>query len=73
MSIKAIAIHSLGELIDRVTPDKPDPVTGRRRDAGVYRGAADAAGSLLTSLDRLSGEPHAKSDLESHSLRNFIR
>lgn len=74
MSIKAIPIHSLGELIDRVTPDKPDPVTGRRRDAGVYRGAADAGGALLTSLDRLGGEkPHAKADLEAHILRNYIR
>lgn len=74
MSVKSIHISSLGELIDRVTPEKPDPVTGRRRDAGVYRGAADAAGHILTSLDRLGGEtPHAKADLEAHILRNFIR
>src|ERR1044072_2269695 len=74
MSIKSVAIHSLGELIDCVTPDKPDPVTGRRRDAGVYRGAVDANAPLLTSLDRLGGgKPHAKRDLESHILRNFIR
>jgi hypothetical protein len=74
MSIKSIPIQSLGDLIDRVTPDKPDPVTGRRRDAGVYRGAADVEATLLTSLDRLGGaKPHAKSDLEAHILRNFIR
>ena len=74
MSIKSVAIHSLGELIDCVTPEKPDPVTGRRRDAGVYRGAYDANAPLLTSLDRLGGDtPHAKGDLESHILRNFIR
>ena len=74
MSIKSIHIQSLGELIDRVTPDKPDPVTGRRRDAGVYRGAADVDGALLTTLDRLGGgSPHAKADLEAHILRNFIR
>lgn len=74
MSIQSVQIHTLGELIDRVTPDKPDPVTGRRRDAGVYRGAGDARAALLTSLDRLGGEkPHAKADLESHILRNFIR
>ncbi len=74
MSIKSIPIQTLGELIDRVTPDKPDPVTGRRRDAGVYRGAADVGASLLTSLDRLGGgKPHAKADLEAHILRNFIR
>ncbi|HET9425645.1 MAG TPA: FRG domain-containing protein [Gemmatimonadaceae bacterium] len=74
MSIKTVQISSLGELIDRVTPDKPDPVTGRRRDAGVYRGASDVEGKLLTSLDRLGGEaPHQKARLESHILRNFIR
>jgi hypothetical protein len=74
MSVKSIPIQTLGGLIDRVTPDKPDPVTGRRRDAGVYRGASDVDAALLTSLDRLGGgEPHVKSDLESHILRNFIR
>ena len=74
MGTRSIPIKSLGELIDRVTPEKPDPVTGRRRDAGVYRGAGDPEAHLLTSLDRLSGEtPHRKADLESHILRNFIR
>ena len=73
MSIKSVRIRSLGELIDLVTPDKPDPVTRRRRDPCVYRGAADAAGSLLTSLDRLGGKSHEKAELESHILRNFIR
>jgi hypothetical protein len=75
MSIKSVSIRTLGELIDGVTPRKPDPVTGRRRDAGVYRGASDASGSLLTSLDRLGGgtQPHSKADLEAHILRNFIR
>jgi hypothetical protein len=74
MSIKSISIRSLGDLIDRVTPDKPDPATGRWRDAGVYRGASDVEAALLTSLDRLGGgKPHAKADLESHILRNFIR
>jgi hypothetical protein len=73
MSITSIPVATLGELIDRVTPEKPDPVTGRRRDAGVYRGSSDAEASLLTSLDRLGGRPHAKTDLESHVLRNFIR
>jgi hypothetical protein len=74
MSIKSVRIDSLGELIDCVTPNKPDPATGRRRDAGVYRGGNDASAALLTSLDRLGGkEPHAKADLEGHILRNFIR
>lgn len=74
MPIKTVQIQSLGDLIDRVTPEKPDPVTGRWRDAGVYRGSADAGAVLLTSLDRLGGgTPHGKADLESHILRNFIR
>jgi hypothetical protein len=74
MSLKSVPIHTLGELIDRVTPDKPDPITGRRRDAGVYRGGSDANAPLLTSLDRLGGgKPHTKADLEAHILRNFIR
>jgi hypothetical protein len=68
-------IRSLGELIDRLTPPEPDPVTGRRRDAGVYRGAGDATWPLYTSLDRLGGiePPHTKRSLEAHILRNFIR
>jgi hypothetical protein len=73
VSIKSVPIHTLGELIDRLTPDKPDPVIGRRRDPAVYRGTSDADGALLTSLDRLGDKPHAKADLESHILRNFIR
>jgi len=73
--VRTIVIHSLGELVDRVTPSEPDPVTGRRRDTGVYRGSSNAATSLFTSLDRLGGThpPHSKSDLEEHILRNFIR
>ena len=75
MNLTTITIHSLGELIDRVTPSAPDPVTGRRRDTGVYRGSSDASSPLLTSLDRLGGvqPPHSKADLEEHILRNFIR
>ena len=75
MSIRTIVIHSLGELVDRVTPSEPDPITGRRRDTGVYRGSSNAESPLLTSLARLGGidPPHAKADLEDHILRNFIR
>jgi hypothetical protein len=75
MPITEIVVTSLGELVDRVTPIAPDPATGRRRDTGVYRGAADARWSLLTSLDRLGGvnPPHTKAGLEEHVLRNFIR
>src|SRR5829696_3549671 len=75
MSIRETEVRSLGELIDRVTPEKPDPVTGRRRDACVYHGSADASRSLLTSLDRLGGvkPAHTKTGLEEHILRNFAR
>src|SRR5438309_11027169 len=73
--VRTILIHSLGELVDRVTPPEPDRVTGRRRDTGVYRGSANAENALLTSLDRLGGinPPHTKSDLEEHILRNYMR
>lgn len=75
MAIETITIHSLGQLIDCVTPIEPDAVTGRRRDRGVYRGSSEAAYPLLTSLDRLGGvdPPHTKADLEEHILRNFVR
>jgi hypothetical protein len=75
MSVREIGVHSLGEFVDVVTPRDPDPQTGRRRDTGVYRGAAHAAHPLLTSLDRLGGmnPPHSKVELEDHVLRSFIR
>jgi hypothetical protein len=75
MLVTEIEVGSLGDLIDRVTPKAPDPVTGRRRDLGVYRGAADAAWPLLTSLDQLGGTSpaHSKAALEEHILRNFRR
>lgn len=75
MSIKEIRIESLGDLIDRVTPPKPDARTRRRRDSGIYRGMANADWPLLTSLDQLGGTdpPHTKADLEEHLLRNFVR
>jgi hypothetical protein len=75
MPIATVVVRSLGELIDRLTPPEPDPVTGHRRDVGVYRGSAHAERPLLTSLDRLGGidPPHTKAGLESHILRNFIR
>ncbi|AHG91933.1 FRG domain protein [Gemmatirosa kalamazoonensis] len=73
--ISTIELKTLGELLDHVTPREPDPVTGRRRDSGVYRGSGHAEWPLLTSLDRLGGihPPHTKSALEEHILRNFIR
>ena len=75
MGIRQSNVGSLGELIDLVTPEKPDPVTGRRRDSCVYHGSADTARLLLTSLDRLGGvnPPHTKTGLEEHVLRNFAR
>jgi hypothetical protein len=53
--IAEIRINSLGDLIDAVTPAEPDAKTGRRRDAGVYRGMPDPDWPLLTSLDQLGG------------------
>lgn len=70
-----IEISSLGDLLDKVTPKDPDPVSGRRREYAVYRGVCNTQYSLLTSLDRLGGvnPPHNKGHLEEHILRNFIR
>ena len=75
MSIREVVITSLAELIEQLTPREPDPVTGKRRDSGIYRGDTDARRGLLTSLDRLGGvsPAHSKGDLEEHILRNFIR
>jgi hypothetical protein len=75
MAIRQVTVRSLGELIDELTPSEPDPITGRRRDSGVYRGSHDAARPLLTSLDRLgeADAPHGKAELEEHILRNFAR
>jgi len=74
-AVRTIQVSTLGELIDRVTPEEPDPATGRLRDYGVYRGASNATAPLLTALDRLGGaqSPHSKQHVEEHILRNFIR
>lgn len=73
--MNTIVIQSLGELVDRTTPDQPDPASGRLRENSVYRGVATNDARLLTSLDRLGGvnPPHSKSNLEEHLLRNFLR
>jgi len=73
--IAEVRIESLGQLLDLVTPQEHDPVSGRFRDTSVYRGSGHAHWPLLTSLDRLGGiePPHTKSHLEEHILRNFIR
>lgn len=75
MAIREQTIASLGALIDAVTPEAPDPDSGRRRDMGVYHGSSSAAYPLLTSLARLGGvdPPHTKVHLEAHILRNFAR
>jgi FRG domain-containing protein len=74
MSIREVVVHSLSDLIAHTTPE-PDPTSGRRRSAGVYRGAADASRPLFTSLDKLggAGRPHTKAELEEYILRSFIR
>jgi hypothetical protein len=73
--VKTIEVKSLGELLDRATPDEPDPASGRFRATAIYRGVANPDSRLLTSLDRLGGidPPHSKAHLEEHLLRNFIR
>lgn len=70
-----IVIRSLGELVDRATPEKPDPASGRLRPTAVFRGVAHDHSRLFTSLDRLGGlePPHSKAHLEEHLLRNFLR
>ena len=70
-----VRIATIGQLLDELTPDEPDPRTGRWRDTGVYRGSTSAGWPLLTSLDRLGGTApaHTKRELEAHVLRSFIR
>lgn len=71
-----IVVESLPDLLRLTTPESPDPASGRLRDSGIYRGSSRACGRLLTSLDRLGtpeAEPHQKSKLEAHLLRNFMR
>lgn len=69
-------IRSLGQLIQAVTPPRPDPVSGRLRSYAIYRGVRRIDWRLLSSLDTLgmpASPPHAKAHLEEHLLRNFIR
>lgn len=75
VGVKTIEVKSLGDLLDRATPNEADPASGRLRDTSIYRGVSRAEDPLLTSLDRLGGleQPHCKSHLEEHLLRNFIR
>ena len=75
MSPKPTKVETLGELIEAVTPGRPEAESGRRRSYVIYRGMTDPEAPLLTSLDRLGGPgtPHAKAHLEAHILRNFLR
>ena len=74
--IEEIRVASLGDFINKVTPKKPDPKSGRLRKSVVFRGLPNAEWKLLSSLDRLGypkSPPHSKAHLEEHLLRNFIR
>jgi hypothetical protein len=73
--VETVVVASLQELIEHVTPQEPEPSSGRRRGYSVYRGALDGPDGLRTGLDRLGGpeRPHAKGHLEEHILRNFVR
>ena len=75
MNLEVTKVETLSELIAAVTPDEPEPESGRRRNYAIYRGMSDASAPLLTSLDRLGGPdaPHSKAHLEEHILRNFLR
>lgn len=75
MAIREIRVETLGQLIDEVTPDEPDPGIGRRRYSGVFHGSGNASWPLLTTLDRLGGvdPPHSKVDLEEHIFRSWVR
>lgn len=74
-AIKEIQVTSLSQLLEMATPSAPEPASGRRRRTAVWRGSACGPDAdLLTSLDRLGGNPpHRKAHLEEHILRNFIR
>src|SRR5687768_17751444 len=74
-TFKEIRVGSVGELVDKATPQKRDPASGRLRNYSIYRGVSDCHYPLLTSLDRLGGPnpPHTKAGLEEHIFRNFIR
>jgi hypothetical protein len=73
--MREITVHSLGQLLDEVTPDRPEASSGRRRDFSLYRGTRHPQRPILTSLDRLGGTdpPHRKRELEGHVFRNFVR
>ena len=55
-----IPVRSLGELIDRVTPEEPDAMTGRLRDYGVYRGGSNADAYPAKLHSPLAGSPSTK-------------
>ena len=59
MAIHEQTITSLGELIDAVTPEAPDPESGRRRDRGLSRLLGGGVYALLgrDSLLRRLAEP----------------
>lgn len=45
MEVAEIGVTSLGDLVERVTPAKPDPITGQRKHAGIT--SNDAAAKSL--------------------------
>jgi hypothetical protein len=76
MAIREVRIHSLGELVEAVTPREPHPDSGRLREQAVYRGVGYGDSALLTSLDRLglpTAQAHEKAHLEEHLFRSFLR
>ena len=72
MAITEITVHSLGELLDRCTPPEPDPVTGRRRDTGVYHGAFDATAATFEDTVIRSGDSEVEFRRLADSYKNEI-
>ena len=67
MSITEITVTNLSDLLAKITPSEPDPLTRRRRDTGVYRGAGDAwAHGDVTEAQSLEG---AARDVEEEVVR----
>ena len=69
--IPTITVSSWTELMEEVYRDSWDQTIERFRSPFVFRGAADAAADLSTSLMRLAAGYKKLSKLEGHILRNF--
>jgi hypothetical protein len=69
--IETVSIKSWTELIDELYRDSWDRDIGRFRSPYVFRGMANVANDLSTTLIRLGGRKTGLAKLEGHLLRNF--